>query len=122
MEIVSCDGGIFQDQGASQGTYGAENVLRNDASVYCTSTCPQMYLLTCYILKEPNFGDGVKDTEVGFGSEIRLQGSAADRALFRLTHGIESNRCNLVIRHQGSTPFCLKELIIRAPHSGYTAP
>lgn len=67
MEIVSCDGGIFQDH---SGNYAAENVLRNDASVYCT----------------------------------------------------KSPRCNLVLRHQGSTVFCLKELIIKAPHSGYTAP
>jgi hypothetical protein len=67
MEIVSCDGGIFQDQ---PGNYAAENVLRNDASVYCT----------------------------------------------------KSPRCNLVLRHQGSTVFCLKELILKAPNSGYTAP
>lgn len=66
MEIVSCDGGIFQEQG----NYAAENVLRNDASVYCT----------------------------------------------------KSPRCNLVLRHEGSTVFCLEELIIKAPHAGYTAP
>jgi hypothetical protein len=34
----------------------------------------------------------------------------------------KSNRCNLVLRHQGATVFSLKELIIKAPHSGYTAP
>ncbi|KAL2074886.1 hypothetical protein VTL71DRAFT_8665 [Oculimacula yallundae] len=34
----------------------------------------------------------------------------------------KSNRCNLVLRHQGATVFNLKELIIKAPHSGYTAP
>jgi hypothetical protein len=67
MEIVSCDGGIFTDP---SGNYSAENVLKNDASVYCT----------------------------------------------------KANRCNLVLRHQGGTVFCLKELIIKAPHSGYTAP
>lgn len=67
MEIVSCDGGIFQEHG---GNYGAENVLKNDRTVYCT----------------------------------------------------KSNRCNLVLRHQGATVFSLKELIIKAPHSGYTAP
>jgi hypothetical protein len=67
MEIVSCDGGIFQQSG---GDYSAENVLRNDTTVYCT----------------------------------------------------KSNRCNLVLRHQGSTVFSLKELVIKAPHSGYTAP
>jgi hypothetical protein len=67
MEIVSCDGGIYQEHG---GDYSAENVLRSDGTVYCT----------------------------------------------------KSNRCNLVLRHQGATVFCLKELIIKAPHSGYTAP
>jgi hypothetical protein len=67
MEIVSCDGGIFQGHG---GNYSAENILKNDATVYCT----------------------------------------------------KSNRCNLVLRHQGATVFSLKELIIKAPHSGYTAP
>jgi hypothetical protein len=67
MEIVSCDGGIFQEH---SGNYAAENVLKNDGTVYCT----------------------------------------------------KSNRCNLVLRHQGATVFSLKELIIKAPHSGYTAP
>lgn len=68
MEIVSCDGGIFDEPHG--GNYAAENVLRNDATVYCT----------------------------------------------------KSNRCNLVLRHQGATVFSLKELIIKAPHTGYTAP
>jgi hypothetical protein len=67
MEIVSCDGGIFQEHG---GNYSAENVLKSDGTVYCT----------------------------------------------------KSNRCNLVLRHQGATVFCLEELIIKAPHTGYTAP
>jgi hypothetical protein len=68
MEIVSCDGGIFDEH--KPGNYAAENVLKNDGTVYCT----------------------------------------------------KSNRCNLVLRHQGATAFSLKELIIKAPHSGYTAP
>ncbi|RFU33239.1 hypothetical protein B7463_g3095, partial [Scytalidium lignicola] len=68
MEIVSCDGGIHKE--ARDGNYAAENVLKNDPSVYCT----------------------------------------------------ESNRCNLVLRHQGGTVFSLKELIIKAPLKGYTAP
>ena len=69
MEIVSCDGGIF-DEPSIRGDFAAENVLKNDATVYCT----------------------------------------------------KSNRCNLVLRHQGATVFSLKELIIKAPHTGYTAP
>jgi hypothetical protein len=68
MEIVSCDGGMYDEH--LPGNYSAENVLKNDGTVYCT----------------------------------------------------KSNRCNLVLRHQGATVFSLKELIIKAPHSGYTAP
>lgn len=38
MEIVSCDGGIYADDGQK---HSAENILKNDSSVYCTSgpTC-----------------------------------------------------------------------------------
>ena len=68
MEIVSCDGGMYDEH--PPGNYAAENILKNDGTVYCT----------------------------------------------------KSNRCNLVLRHQGATVFSLKELIIKAPHSGYTAP
>lgn len=68
MEIVSCDGGIFQASGDEN--YSAENVLTTDATVYCT----------------------------------------------------KSDRCNLVLRHQSGTAFELAELMIKAPHSGYTAP
>lgn len=32
MEIVSCDGGMF----SNESSYAAENILRNDNSVYCT--------------------------------------------------------------------------------------
>jgi hypothetical protein len=67
MEIVSCDGGIFDHH---SGNYAAENVLRSDDTVYCT----------------------------------------------------KSNRCNLILQHHGATVFNLKELVIKAPHSGYTAP
>ncbi|KAF4632878.1 hypothetical protein G7Y89_g5247 [Cudoniella acicularis] len=68
MEIVSCDGGIFEEHPGVN--YSAENLLQNDDTVYCT----------------------------------------------------KSNRCNLILRHQGATVFCLKELVIKAPHTGYTAP
>ncbi|ROT40372.1 hypothetical protein SODALDRAFT_330090 [Sodiomyces alkalinus F11] len=35
----------------------------------------------------------------------------------------KSSRCNIVLRHQGATSFCLKELIIKAPGSGnYSSP
>lgn len=67
MEIVSCDGGIYSDDGHS---YAAENILKNDSTVYCT--------------KGP--------------------------------------RCNIVLKHQGSTVFTLKELVIKAPRQNYTSP
>lgn len=68
MEIHSCDGGIFNDERGAK--FAADNVLKNDKSVYCT----------------------------------------------------KGNRCNLVLQHQGGTPFTLTELIIKAPPRGYTAP
>ncbi|KAK2751579.1 hypothetical protein FQN55_000300 [Onygenales sp. PD_40] len=67
MEIVSCDGGTYESQGANS---FPENVLINDSSVYCT----------------------------------------------------KSDRCNLILRHQGETPFCLKKIVIKAPKSGFDAP
>lgn len=66
LEIVSCDGGLFRDGRA----YVAENILKDDASVYCTRT----------------------------------------------------NRCNIILRHQGGTVFSLKELVIKAPGSHYSQP
>lgn len=32
MDIVSCDGGMF----SNESSYAAENILKNDSSVYCT--------------------------------------------------------------------------------------
>ncbi len=61
MEMVSCDGGMF----SNELSYAAENILKNDNSVYCT----------------------------------------------------KGNRCNIVLRHQGSTAFTLSELVIKAPGS-----
>ncbi|KAL2814641.1 hypothetical protein BJX63DRAFT_420746 [Aspergillus granulosus] len=34
----------------------------------------------------------------------------------------KSDRCNLILKHRGETPFCLKKLVIKAPKSGYDAP
>lgn len=70
MEIVSCDGGNHIEQSGGARDYWAENVLRNDQSVYCTT----------------------------------------------------SNKCNIILRHQGETTFCLKKLVIKAPEKGFTAP
>lgn len=61
MELVSCDGGMF----SNELSYAAENILKNDNSVYCT----------------------------------------------------KGNRCNIVLRHRGSTAFTLSELVIKAPGS-----
>ncbi|KAJ3485310.1 hypothetical protein NLG97_g6844 [Lecanicillium saksenae] len=61
MEMVSCDGGMF----SNELSYAAENILKDDSSVYCT----------------------------------------------------KGNRCNIVLRHRGSTAFMLSELVIKAPGS-----
>ncbi|KAL4819488.1 hypothetical protein BDW67DRAFT_154689 [Aspergillus spinulosporus] len=34
----------------------------------------------------------------------------------------KSDRCNLILRHRGEAPFCLRKLVIKAPKSGYDAP
>ncbi|KAF9874027.1 hypothetical protein CkaCkLH20_08399 [Colletotrichum karsti] len=34
----------------------------------------------------------------------------------------QSNRCNIVLKHQGCTAFSLKELVIKAPASNYSSP
>lgn len=34
----------------------------------------------------------------------------------------KSDRCNLVLKHRGEAPFCLKKIVIKAPKSGYDAP
>jgi hypothetical protein len=68
MEIASCDGGTYCEPSGESSW--PENVLLNDASVYCT----------------------------------------------------KSDRCNLILRHRGETPFCLKKIVIRAPKSGFDAP
>lgn len=34
----------------------------------------------------------------------------------------KSDRCNLILRHRGETPFCLKKLVIKAPKSGFDSP
>ncbi|KAL8734929.1 MAG: hypothetical protein Q9166_001281 [cf. Caloplaca sp. 2 TL-2023] len=33
-----------------------------------------------------------------------------------------SNKCDLVLRHQGGAPFCLQKLVVKAPENGFTAP
>jgi hypothetical protein len=34
----------------------------------------------------------------------------------------EDPKCNLLLNHQGGTPFCLDKVVIRAPNRGFTAP
>ncbi|PYI10036.1 hypothetical protein BO78DRAFT_12753 [Aspergillus sclerotiicarbonarius CBS 121057] len=34
----------------------------------------------------------------------------------------KSDRCNLVLKHHGESPFCLKKIVIKAPKIGYNAP
>ncbi|KAL8739303.1 MAG: hypothetical protein Q9181_000033 [Wetmoreana brouardii] len=33
-----------------------------------------------------------------------------------------SRKCNMILRHEGGTPFCLQKLVIKAPETGFTAP
>lgn len=33
-----------------------------------------------------------------------------------------SNKCNIIMCHQGRTTFCLKKIVIKAPERGFTAP
>lgn len=66
MELVSCDGGMYE----GEPQYAAENMLKDDNSVYCT----------------------------------------------------KGTRCNILLRHQGTTVFTLKELIIKAPGTDFDAP
>lgn len=34
----------------------------------------------------------------------------------------KSDRCNLILKHRGEMPFCLKKIVIKAPKIGYNAP
>lgn len=34
----------------------------------------------------------------------------------------KSDRCNLLLKHIGGAPFCLKRIVIKAPRSGYDSP
>ncbi|EDN04730.1 predicted protein [Histoplasma mississippiense (nom. inval.)] len=34
----------------------------------------------------------------------------------------KNDRCNLILRHHGETPFCLQKIVIKAPKSGFDAP
>lgn len=34
----------------------------------------------------------------------------------------DDSRCNIILRHLGETPFCLKKIVIKAPERGFTAP
>lgn len=34
----------------------------------------------------------------------------------------DSNNCNIIMCHQGKTPFCLEKLVIKAPERGFTSP
>lgn len=34
----------------------------------------------------------------------------------------KSDRCNLILRHKGEAPFCLKKIVIKAPRLGFDSP
>ncbi|KAJ6013004.1 hypothetical protein N7522_003359 [Penicillium canescens] len=37
-------------------------------------------------------------------------------------YSTKEDRCNLILRHQGEAPFCLKKIVIKAPQCGFDAP
>ncbi|KAJ5756982.1 uncharacterized protein N7511_007164 [Penicillium nucicola] len=37
-------------------------------------------------------------------------------------YSTKENRCNLILRHRGEAPFCLKKIVIKAPQCGFDAP
>ncbi|KAF2490566.1 hypothetical protein BU16DRAFT_432512, partial [Lophium mytilinum] len=40
----------------------------------------------------------------------------------RSVYCTKSSRCNLLLKHQGETTFCLEKVVIKAPERGFTAP
>ncbi|KAJ5144202.1 uncharacterized protein N7515_002989 [Penicillium bovifimosum] len=37
-------------------------------------------------------------------------------------YSTREDRCNILLTHQGEAPFCLKKIVIKAPHCGFDAP
>lgn len=70
---------------------------------------------------EIEFCDGGTYSE-GSAGEIAMYGAANVLKNDASVYSTKSSRCNLVLKHEGGRPFCLKELIIKAPPRGYTAP
>lgn len=59
--------------------------------------------------------EGAEGDGVGYGATNLL---IQDNSVY----STKSNRCNLVLKHEGDRPFTLKEITIKAPQRGYTAP
>ncbi|KFY64718.1 hypothetical protein V496_03081 [Pseudogymnoascus sp. VKM F-4515 (FW-2607)] len=70
---------------------------------------------------EIEFCDGGTFSEGAEGDSI-IYGAANVLKTDNSVYSTKSNRCNLVLKHEGDRPFCLKEIIIKAPPRGYTAP
>jgi len=70
---------------------------------------------------EIEFCDGGMYSE-GSDRESDMYGAANVLKNDSSVYCTKGNRCNLVLKHAGGRPFCLKELIIKAPPRGYTAP
>ncbi|OBT62109.1 hypothetical protein VE03_09002 [Pseudogymnoascus sp. 23342-1-I1] len=70
---------------------------------------------------EIDFCDGGTFSEGSEGDSI-IYGAANVLKSDNSVYSTKSNRCNLVLKHEGDRPFCLKEIIIKAPPRGYTAP
>ncbi|KFY24442.1 hypothetical protein V493_05232 [Pseudogymnoascus sp. VKM F-4281 (FW-2241)] len=61
------------------------------------------------------FSEGSERDSIKYGATNLLK---QDNSVY----STQSDRCNLVLKHVGDRPFCLKEIIIKAPPRGYTAP
>ncbi|OBT50348.1 hypothetical protein VE04_09496 [Pseudogymnoascus sp. 24MN13] len=70
---------------------------------------------------EIEFCDGGTFSE-GSERDSIIYGAANVLKTDNSVYSTKSNRCNLVLKHEGDRPFCLKEIIIKAPPRGYTAP
>ncbi|KAM4068091.1 eukaryotic translation initiation factor 6 [Hirsutella rhossiliensis] len=113
MEIVSCDGGLF----SNEESYAADNILKNDNSVYCTkgSRCnivlrhrgATVFTLRELVIKAPgsmNYSDPVREGMVFIAMD---QDDVLSRtAQYQIQHSLErdSRRIISIRRHDdGST-------------------
>lgn len=59
-------------------------------------------------------GEYLENSDIAFPENVLLPDSSV--------YCTKSDRCNIILRHQGGTPFSLRKLIIKAPKGGFDAP